>query len=148
MYQVKTKTGKFYDMEEREGVIRSVGCVNNKILKSVFLRHQFWVQPRHEIEEPERLIRMIRRETKLVVLESLNKKVFKEHFIVDLDLRAFGMRLGKPSFLSIETTLFPKNEKMPLKFWVVDIEELSRTIIRESSCLNQHFTVSARKPKE
>ena len=38
----------------------------------------------------------------------IDKEIFLENFIVDLDLRSSGMSLNKKSFMSIEVTVYPK----------------------------------------
>jgi hypothetical protein len=56
------------------------------------------------------------RSVKHSVLENINKEVFDDKFIVDLDLRTSGLHLKKKSFMNLEVNLFlhePMDFKSP-----------------------------------
>ncbi len=84
------------------------GSVDATELKSIYLVLQTWVKPTQERDNWERVVGTISRAIKHKVLEIHNKLIFKEHFIVDLDLRTSGIKVDKASFLNLEITFFTK----------------------------------------
>jgi len=84
------------------------GSVDATELKSIYLVLQTWVKPTQERDNWERVVGTISRNIKHKVLEIYNKSMFKEHFIVDLDLRTSGIKVDKASFLNLEITFFTK----------------------------------------
>lgn len=84
------------------------GSVDATELKSIYLVLQTWVKPTQERDNWERVVGTISRNIKHKVLEIHNKSMFKEHFIVDLDLRTSGIKVDKASFLNLEITFFTK----------------------------------------
>ena len=84
------------------------GSVDATELKSIYLVLQTWVKPTQERDNWERVVGTISRNVKHKVLEIYNKSLFKEHFIVDLDLRTSGIKVDKASFLNLEITFFTK----------------------------------------
>jgi hypothetical protein len=84
------------------------GSVDATELKSIYLVLQTWVKPTQERDSWERVVGTISRTIKHKVLEVHNKSLFKEHFIVDLDLRTSGIKVDKASFLNLEITFFTK----------------------------------------
>ena len=88
------------------------GSVDATELKSIYLVLQTWVTPTQERDNWERVVGTISRTIKHKVLEVYNKSLFKEHFIVDLDLRTSGIKVDKASILNLEITFFTK-ENIP-----------------------------------
>ena len=84
------------------------GSVDATELKSIYLVLQTWVKPTQERDNWERVVGTISRTIKHKVLEIYNKSIFKEHCIVDLDLRTSGIKIDKASFLNLEITFFTK----------------------------------------
>jgi hypothetical protein len=84
------------------------GSVDATELKSIYLVLQTWVKPTQERDNWERVVGTISRTIKHKVLEVYNKSLFKEQFIVDLDLRTSGIKVDKSSFLNLEITFFTK----------------------------------------
>ena len=84
------------------------GSVDATELKSIYLVLQTWVTPTQERDNWERVVGTISRTIKHKVLEIYNKSIFKEHCIVDLDLRTSGIKIDKASFLNLEITFFTK----------------------------------------
>lgn len=84
------------------------GTVDSKDLKSIYLVLQTWVIPTQEKEKWDNTVGVISRTIKHKILEVYNKDIFKEHFIVDMDLRTSGIKMKKASFLNLEITLFTK----------------------------------------
>jgi len=84
------------------------GSVNNKNPKSVYLNISSWAEPKDDCDENyNRAIRNLNKKVKQVLFAySSNLELNKEMTIVDLDLRESGIRKGKRSFMSCETTLY------------------------------------------
>jgi hypothetical protein len=57
-------------------------------------------------EKWNKQITILERNIKQVVIDTINKKIFKETFIVDLDVKLSGLSYGKKSFVNLEITLF------------------------------------------
>jgi hypothetical protein len=91
----------------------------------------------------------ITRTIKHKILEVANKKLFKDHFIVDMDLRTSGIRLKKASFLNLEITFFTKQDA---DFKSNEIsEELTKIINKiynEVLSDSKYFTIQYAKTKE
>jgi len=86
------------------------GSVDATELKSIYLVLQTWVKPTEERDNWERVVGTISRSIKHKILEIYNKSLFREHFIVDLDLRTSGIKVDKASFLNLEITFFTKQD--------------------------------------
>lgn len=84
----------------------SYGTVDSKEFKSLYLNIQTWVEPKIEVENWTRLVLNINRAVKHSVYNNLDKNLFDENFIVDLDLRKSGLQLKKKSFMNLEINLF------------------------------------------
>ena len=65
-----------------------------------------------------RIISVITRNIKIVLSEIINKEIFNENYIVDLDLRTSGITMKKRSFMNLEITLFLKN---PVEFQSMEV---------------------------
>lgn len=104
------KKGKTIKINQYESLKTSYGTVDSKNLKSLYINLQTWVLPKDEYENWERIVGNLSREIKHSVYESLNRELFQENFIVDLDLRTSGIQVGKKSFMNLEINLFTKNE--------------------------------------
>ena len=55
------------------------------------------------------------RAVKHSVYETLDKELFDDSFIVDLDLRSSGLTLGKKSFMNLEINFFLNEEELDFK---------------------------------
>src|SRR5271170_369839 len=82
------------------------GTVDANELKSIYINIQAWVEPKIQIERTERIISLLNRSIKQSISSSLNKSLFKNNFIADLDLRHSGIALGKRSFMNLEIFLY------------------------------------------
>ena len=124
----------------------SYGTVDSKNLKSLYINLQTWVLPKDEYENWVRIVGNLSREIKHSVYESLNRELFHENFIVDLDLRTSGIQVGKKSFMSLEINLFTKNE---LDFKSTIVKDSVKKIIKEiyKNCIirNTKFLFSSSK---
>ena len=104
------KKGKTSKLELFQDAKCYYGSVDATELKSIYLVLQTWVTPTQERDNWERVVGTISRTIKHKVLEVYNKSLFKEHFIVDLDLRTSGIQYKKRSFMNLEINLFLINE--------------------------------------
>jgi len=82
------------------------GTVDSVKLKSIYLNIQTWVEPIYECENWTRTVLNMSRAIKHAVYESVDRKLFEEKFIVDLDLRSSGISLGKKSFMNLEVNFY------------------------------------------
>jgi hypothetical protein len=82
------------------------GTVDSKEFKSVYLNIQTWVEPKLDSENWSRVVLNMNRSVKHSVYQNIDKELFDEKFIVDLDLRTSGLSLKKKSFMNLEINLF------------------------------------------
>lgn len=124
------------------------GSVDATELKSIYLVLQTWVKPTQERDNWERVVGTISRNIKHKVLEIHNKSMFKEHFIVDLDLRTSGIKVDKASFLNLEITFFT-NENIEFKSDKLSnelnhiLKEVHDNVLKKS----KYFTIQYSKSK-
>ena len=140
------KKGKTIKINQYESLKTSYGTVDSKNLKSLYINLQTWVLPKDEYENWERIVGNLSREIKHSVYESLNRELFQENFIVDLDLRTSGIQVGKKSFMNLEINFFTKNE---LDFKSMIVKDSVKKIIKEiyKNCIirNTKFLFSSSK---
>ena len=113
----------------------SYGTVDMSTLKSIFLNLSTWAEPLEEKECWVRPIKKFKNDIKNTVHQQLSHTPFKDIAIVDLDLRASGVKPGKRSFMKCEITLFLNSkEKHNIKSMEIasPITNLTNTIIKES----------------
>ena len=84
------------------------GTVDSKNLKSIYLNIQTWAEPKTDITSPNREVNNLSRSIKHSVLENINKDLYEDKFIVDLDLRCSGIQINKKSFLNLECYFYLK----------------------------------------
>lgn len=82
------------------------GTVDSKSFKSLYLNLQTWVEPKDDYENWGRITQNMSRSIKHSIFSSIDKKLFDEKFIVDMDLRTSGLQLKKKSFMNLEINLF------------------------------------------
>lgn len=88
----------------------SYGTVDSKEFKSLYLNIQTWVEPIKESENWNRVVLNMNRAIKHSILHNLDKNLFENKFIVDLDLRTSGIQVKKKSFMNLEINLFLNTE--------------------------------------
>jgi hypothetical protein len=86
------------------------GTVDSKEFKSLYLNLQTWVEPKKEVENWSRVVLNMNRHIKHSIFNNIDKNLFDDKFIVDLDLRTSGLQLKKKSFLNLEINLFLDKE--------------------------------------
>lgn len=140
------KKGKSVKLNLYSPIKTSYGTVDAKNFKSLFLNVQSWVSPKLECENWSRVVSCLKRDIVLMVKESMDKKIFLGKTIVDLDLRASGIMLGKRSFFNLEITLYTD---VDLDFKSLEIKEsvknLIKNIYKHVLMQNKYFDFSATK---
>jgi len=90
----------------------------------------------------------LNREIKHSVFNSIDTSLFKEHSIVDMDLRTSGISHGKKSFFNLEVNLYTNQE---FDFKSIELKEsvkkIVRSIIRDNVIENKYFDFSVSKTK-
>lgn len=104
------KKGKSVKINLSNTFKSSYGTVDAKNLKSVYINIQSWVSPKKEYDNWNRIIGNFSRELKHTLFESIDRTIFDEKSILDLDLRTSGMNFGKKSFLNLEINLYTTSE--------------------------------------
>jgi hypothetical protein len=123
----------------------SYGTVDSKNLKSIYFNLQSWVEPKIFEMNWVRIISVITRNIKIVLSEIINKEIFNENYIVDLDLRTSGITMKKRSFMNLEITLFLKN---PVEFKSMEVrnemkkyvEHINQECFKNNKFFNFHLT--------
>ena len=82
------------------------GTVDSKNFKSLYLNLQTWAEPKIEVENWTRLVLNMNRSIKHSVFNHIDKQMFDDKFIVDMDLRTSGLSLKKKSFMNLEINLY------------------------------------------
>jgi hypothetical protein len=116
------------------------GTVDSKEFKSVYLNIQTWVEPKIDSENWTRVVLNMNRSVKHSVYQHLNKELFDEKFIVDLDLRTSGLQLKKKSFMNLEINLF-LTEEIDFKSTKLkkSLKNLTKEIYNDVFYQNEYF---------
>ena len=126
------------------------GTVDSIKFKSLYLNLQTWVEPIKEPENWTRVVLNLSRAVKHSVYETLDKDLFDESFIVDLDLRSSGLTLGKKSFMNLEINFFLKEEELDFKSKEIkeNLKKIVTRIYDEDFNDNDYFNFSLTKSKK
>ena len=135
----KGKTSKIAGFRTAKVIYGTVDSFN---LRSLYLNIQTWVEPIKDSENWSRVVQNLSRAIKHVVLDSLDKTIFDDKFIVDLDLRSSGLTLGKKSFLNLEINLYLKEEGIDFKSNSLrdSLKKLSRDVFQNGFLESRYFT--------
>lgn len=119
----------------------SYGTVDSKEFKSLYLNLQTWVEPKKESLNWDRVVLNMTRDIKHSVYNNIDKNLFDEKFIVDLDLRTSGIQLKKKSFMNLEITLFILDTTIDFKSNILkkSLKKLSKDIYSEIFTHNKYF---------
>ncbi len=106
------KRGKELNFNLNQNYKTSVGTVDNKNPKSVYINISTWGEPTFEVEDKknyENKVNKIRRDVRQSLFCNLDSELFKsKSTIVDLDLRSSGISNDKRSFMCCEAVMFQK----------------------------------------
>ena len=141
------KKGKSIKLLSHRDFKINYGTVDSKNLKSIYINIQTWAEPKVDINYPTREVNYLSRSIKHTVLNSINKNIFNDKFIVDLDLRSSGIQSNKKSFLNLECYLYPKEIVTDFKDYELknSIKKLIDSIIKENFTKNNNFNFTLTK---
>ena len=109
------KKGKTSKLQGYKSTKVIYGTVDSLILKSLYLNIQTWVEPKKNSDNWTRVVLNMSRSIKHSILNVIDKKLFKDNFIVDLDLRSSGVNIGKKSFMNLEINFYLKENNLDFK---------------------------------
>lgn len=134
----KGKTSKIAGFKTAKVIYGTVDSFN---FRSLYLNIQTWVEPIKDSENWNRVVQNLSRAIKHVVLESLDKTIFDDKFIVDLDLRSSGLTLGKKSFLNLEINLYLKEATTDFKSITLrdSLKKMAKNVFQNSFLENMYF---------
>jgi hypothetical protein len=117
------------------------GTVDSINLKSLYLNIQTWVEPIYECDNWTRTVLNLSRSIKHSIYESINKQIFDEKFIVDLDLRSSGLNLNKKSFMNLEINFYLSEEGLDFKSNEIkqNLQKITEKIFKDNFINNQNF---------
>ena len=141
------KKGKSIKLLSHRDFKINYGTVDSKNLKSIYINIQTWAEPKVDIDYPTREVNYLSRSIKHTVLNSINKNIFNDKFIVDSDLRSSGIQSNKKSFLNLECYLYPKEIVTDFKDYELknSIKKLIDSIIKENFTKNNTFNFTLTK---
>lgn len=122
------KKGKSVRVNLYSTIKTTYGTVDSKNLKSIFLNIQSWVSPKKDHDNWKRVVNGLKKDIRCSVLDSIDYDIFKEHVIIDLDLRTSGICVNKKSFFNLEINLFTNSE---IEFKSHEIRESIKKIIKK-----------------
>lgn len=125
----------------------SYGTVDSVNFKSLYLNIQTWAEPIKDSENWNRVVLNLSRSIKHTIHENLDTNIFKDNFIVDLDLRSSGLSTHKKSFLNLEINLFLESDKHDFKSKQIkdSLKKLSKCVFDENIRKNNYFKFHLRK---
>jgi hypothetical protein len=134
----KGKTSQLHGFKTAKVIYGTVDSIN---LKSLYLNIQTWVEPIEDSENWTRVVLNLSRGIKHSIYETIDKELFNENFIVDLDLRSSGLHLGKKSFMNLEINFYLKNEGLDIKGMEIknSLQEITKQIFKTNFSNNQYF---------
>jgi hypothetical protein len=127
------------------------GTVDNKNPKSVYIQISAWGKPRENKDnsEYENIIKRKSKRVKKKLFEVLDgRRFYKDKAIVDFNMASSGINYGKRSFMSVEMTLFQKEEPLlPVNSEEMKpfLETISRKIINDVFEVDEDFEFYKRK---
>ena len=104
------------------------GTIDSTNLKSIYVNIQTWLEPKNEIENWDRIVLNMTRSVKHSIYDNIDKEIFDDKFIVDLDLRTSGIQLKKKSFMNIEINLYLKQH---MDFKSSKLKKVIKNLVKE-----------------
>ena len=141
------KKGKSSKLSGYRSYKVNYGTVDSKNLKSIYLNIQTWAEPKNDIVSPNREVNNLSRSIKHSVLENIDKDLYEDKFIVDLDLRCSGIQKNKKSFLNLECYFYLKELGNDFKSKEIkdSIKQITNSIIKNNFIKNEIFKFSLTK---
>lgn len=143
----KGKTSQIHGFKTAKVIYGTVDSVN---FKSLYLNIQTWVEPKINSENWNRIVLNLSRFIKHSVLDSLDKTLFDNKFIVDLDLRSSGLQKGKKSFLNLEINFYLTGNQSDFKSKKLkeSIKKICKRIFQDNLTNNEYFKFQLTKTKK
>ena len=143
----KGKTSKIIGFKSAKVLYGTVDSIN---LKSIYINLQSWIEPKTYSDNWQRVISILNKTIKQTILEHINKDLFEENFISDMDLRSSGISRGKKSFLDLEITLYLKRKDIFFQSKEIkeSVKDLTNFIIDENFKGNKYFRFYLTKIKK
>jgi hypothetical protein len=144
------KKGKNIKLPNKKNVKIRFGTVDSINLKSIYINLQSWIEPKTYSDNWQRVISILNKTIKQTILEHINKDLFEENFISDMDLRSSGISRGKKSFLDLEITLYLKRKDIFFQSKEIkeSVKDLTNFIIDENFKGNKYFRFYLTKIKK
>jgi len=144
------KKGKTSKIQGFKNMKVMYGTVNSVNFKSIYLNIQTWVNPIKESDNWNRVVLNMSRQIKHLIYNVLDRSIFDDNFIVDLDLRSSGITLGKKSFLNLEVNFYVKNQELDFKSPVFKnhFKQISKDIHQYVLLTSEYFELSLSKTKK
>jgi len=117
------------------------GTVDSVNLKSLYLNIQTWVEPIEESENWNRVVLNMSRNIKHTIYETIDKNIFDDKFIVDLDLRSSGLNLNKKSFMNLEVNFYLLEDELDFKSFKINesLKKITSKIFKNNFLKNENF---------
>lgn len=140
----KGKTSKLTGFKKMKVVYGTVDSIN---FKSVYLNIQTWSTPIKNSQNWSRVVLNMSREIKHLLFETIDKKLLKDNFIVDLDLKPSGIEIKKKSFLNLEINFYLKNDEVDFKSQDIKLcmNKISKDILTHIFNKSEYFKFSLKK---
>jgi hypothetical protein len=134
----KGKTSKITGFKSMKAIY---GTTDSFDMVSIYLNLQTWVEPKKEMENWNRVVLNLSRSIKHTVYNNINRDIFKEIFIVDLDLRSSGLNMKKKSFMNLEINLYLSDKTTDFKSLQLreSLKDLSKNIYHNNILRNEYF---------
>ena len=143
----KGKTSQIQGFKTAKVVYGTVDSVN---FKSLYLNIQTWVEPKINSENWNRIVLNLSRFIKHSVLDSLDKTLFDNKFIVDLDLRSSGLQKEKKSFLNLEINFYLTGDENDFKSRRLkeSLKKICKQLFQDNFTNNEYFKFQLTKTKK
>jgi hypothetical protein len=144
------KKGKTSKINGYSALKTTYGTVDSKNIKSLYVNIQSWVNPKMDYElNWNRVVLNLSRQIKHLILEIIDRKIFEDLFIVDLDLRTSGIQHGKKSFMNLEINIYLR-EQIDFKSTVLrdSIKKIINHIFQNCIKSNEYFEFSLSKKEK
>lgn len=144
------KKGKTSQIQGFKTVKVIYGTVDSVNLKSLYLNIQTWVEPKINSENWNRIVLNLSRFIKHSILDSLDKTLFDNKFIVDLDLRSSGLQKGKKSFLNLEVNFYLNSNDGDFKSRSIkdSLKKVCKQVFQDNFTNNEYFKFQLTKTKK
>lgn len=141
------KTGKEIHVKLNKNFKTYYGTTNNKELKTIYVGISTWITPIEELESYSSYISQLRVLIKNLIYQNINHQLFKNEYIVDVDVKGSRIEFNKSSYLHIEITLFTKDKDISILSGHIknDMIRFINGITAMEQCNNFQFAISKKQ---